>query len=104
MRTVVCMKCGQVWNVSRYAKIGRGTYLCPKCRKNKRKDGIGMAVKQAKTIAEYAIRKWLEDEKFVLECFQVEFQGHEAVVTDGNGDKLRLIYDPNTRMVVCADL
>ena len=28
-----------------------------------------MAIKGAKTIAEYAIRKWLENEGFVMECF-----------------------------------
>lgn len=72
--------------------------------KKERKEKEKMAVRQAKTIAEYAIRKWMEEEKFVMECFQVEFQGHEAVITDGNGDRLRLIYDPNTKMVVSADI
>lgn len=58
-------------------------------------------IKGAKTVAEYAIRKWLEKEGFVMEYFKLEFTGmHEAIVLDWNGDSLRLEYDPETRMVL----
>lgn len=65
--------------------------------------GVKMAIKGTKTIAEYAIRKWLEKEGFVIECFKIEMKGNEALITDGNGDELRLIYDRNIRRVVCPE-
>lgn len=62
-----------------------------------------MAIKRAKTIAEYAIRKWLED-KFMMECFRLEFTGEcEAVITDKRGDKLRLVYDKEQKTVFPLD-
>lgn len=63
-----------------------------------------MAIKEAKTIAEYAIRKWLENEGFVMEYFQLEFTGDcEAVIKDKQGDSLRLIYDKTRRVVFPVD-
>ena len=59
-----------------------------------------MAIKSAKTIAEYAIRKWLENEGFVLECFQLTFLSEcEAVIEDRQGDSLRLVYDKTRKEV-----
>lgn len=64
-----------------------------------------MAVKGAKSIAEYAIRKWLENEGFVMDHFEVHFTNpHEAEVSDKNGDFIYLIYDPNTKTVIAEDL
>ena len=58
-------------------------------------------IRGAKTVAEYAIRKWLENEGFVMEYFKLEFTGaREAMVLDGSGDSLRLMYDPETRTVL----
>lgn len=63
-----------------------------------------MAIKGAKTIAEYAIRKWLENEGFVMECFRLEFIGDcEAVIKDKQGDSLRLVYDKARRVVFPVD-
>lgn len=63
-----------------------------------------MAIKNAKTIAEYAIRKWLENEGFVMECFQLECTGDcEAVIKDKQGDSLRLVYDKTRRVVFPVD-
>lgn len=63
-----------------------------------------MAIKGAKTIAEYAIRKWLENEGFVMEFFHLDFTGEcEAVITDKRGDKLRLIYDKEQKTVFPLD-
>lgn len=56
-------------------------------------------IKKAKTIAEYAIRKWLESEGFVMEYFQLEFTDDEAIVTDRTGESLRLVYDRVSRTV-----
>lgn len=58
-----------------------------------------MVVKRAKTIAEYAIRKWLLDQGFVMEYFSLSINGSEAVLTDRNDDTLTLAYDPDTRSV-----
>lgn len=70
----------------------------------KKKGRTMMAVRKAHTIAEYAIQKWMEQEGFSMECFRIVFEGCEALVTDGNGDKLKLVYDRNTRMVMSVDL
>lgn len=60
-----------------------------------------MAIKGAKTIAEYAIRKWMAQEGFVTECFRLEMIGpHEAEIRDSNGDALRLVYDSASKMVI----
>ena len=59
-----------------------------------------MAIKGAKTIAGYAIRRWLENEGFVMECFQLEFTGEcEAVITDRQGESLRVVYDKTRKAV-----
>lgn len=57
-----------------------------------------MADKVSKTIAEYAIRKWLE-ERFVMECFSLEISGNEATIVDKNDDRLYLVYDHDRRLV-----
>lgn len=63
-----------------------------------------MAIKEAKTIAEYAIRKWLENEGFAMEYFQLEFTGDcEAIIKDKRGDSLRLVYDKTRRVVFLVD-
>ena len=59
-----------------------------------------MAIKGAKTIAEYAIRKWLENEGFIMECFQLDFTGEcEAIIRDNQGDSLRVVYDKTRKAV-----
>ena len=66
----------------------------------KRIPGGGESViKNAKTIAEYAIRRWLEDEGFVMECFQLEISGYEGIVTDRTRESLRLVYDETSKTV-----
>lgn len=63
-----------------------------------------MAVKGAKSIAEYAIRRWLENEGFMMENFHLEIVGHEAVIKDTCGDTLRLVYDPVDKRVTAVDM
>ena len=60
-----------------------------------------MSDKRSKTIAEYAIRKWLENEGFQMECFRLKVIGNRALLMDMRGDKLILTYDPDTHSV-CA--
>ncbi len=62
-------------------------------------------IKGAKSIAEYAIRKWLDREGFVMDCFAFKMTGpQEAVIKDRNGDQMRLIYNPTIQMVIPLDL
>lgn len=49
-------------------------------------------VKGAKTIAEYAIRKWMQDHEFVMSCFTLEMKGNTGTITDMNGERMYLIY------------
>lgn len=58
-----------------------------------------MAIKGAVSIAEYAIRKWMDDQGFVPEYFGVKMEGRIATITDGRGDTLRVRYDPDTKTV-----
>lgn len=50
-------------------------------------------IKGCRSITEYAIRKWLEKENFVISCFELKFDGNTATIRDKNGDSLQLIYD-----------
>ena len=42
-------------------------------------------MKGIKTIAEYAILKWMEQEGFVRECFSIEFNGNKDSVSGLRG-------------------
>ena len=61
-------------------------------------------VRGAKTIAECKIRKHLEkleERGLVMDNISFEMKSqNEAELTDVNGDKLRLIYDQETRTVI----
>ena len=59
-------------------------------------------IRGAKTIAEYAIRKWLETEIFEMSCFKLTMNGNEGVITDGTGATLRLFYDDTEKTVYMA--
>lgn len=43
-------------------------------------------------IAEYAIRKWMEEQGLVTEHFSLEMNGSTGILSDQNGDTLELIY------------
>lgn len=49
-------------------------------------------VKGAKTIAEYAIRKWMQDHEFVMSYFKLKMEGNTGTITDMNGERMYLIY------------
>ena len=55
--------------------------------------------KRSKTIAEYAIRKWLENEGFQMEYFRLKVIGNLGIAIDSRGDKLILTYDSDTHSV-----
>lgn len=56
-------------------------------------------IKGAKTIAEYVIRKWLQDQNFVMSNFELAVNGNEAVLTDKNNDTMTLVYDSASKTV-----
>lgn len=59
-----------------------------------------MAIKNARTIAEYVIRKWLDDNHFDMDWFQLEMNGEDGILTDRSGDVLKLRYDKHSKKVI----
>lgn len=58
-----------------------------------------MAIKGTKSIAEYAIRKWMATQGFVEGYFTVTMAGSCATIMDRNGDILKLQYDSDLKTV-----
>ena len=56
-------------------------------------------IKGAKSIAEYAIRKWLQSDGFEMRYFKLTVHNNEAMLVDSAGDTLWLIYDNDTKSV-----
>ena len=56
-------------------------------------------IKGAKSIAEYAIRKWLQSEGFEMRYFKLTAHNNEAMIVDSAGNTLWLIYDNDTKSV-----
>ena len=56
-------------------------------------------IKGAKSIAEYAIRKWLQSEGFEMRYFKLTVHDNEAMIEDSVGDTLWLVYDNDTKSV-----
>ena len=50
-------------------------------------------IKGAKSIAEYAIRKWLQSEGFEMRYFKLTVHNNEAMIVDSAGDTLRREYE-----------
>lgn len=50
-------------------------------------------IKGTKTIAEYAIRRWLENQRFEMSAFTLDMDGSRGVLRDRNGDSMTLVYD-----------
>lgn len=60
-----------------------------------------MSVRGAKTIAEYAIRTYLEQEGFAMDYFLFKMTGpQEGELKDRNGDVMKFVYNPATRTVI----
>ncbi len=58
-----------------------------------------MAIKRAKTISEYAIRRWLTEQNFAMEYFTLTINGNEGTLEDRAGESMILVYDPGEKMV-----
>lgn len=62
-----------------------------------------MIIRGCKTIAEYAVRKWMDKNGFVHGNFELAMNGNEATITDRSGDSLTVRYDPATMQVAEAE-
>lgn len=60
-------------------------------------------IKGAKTIAEYAIRKWLQQNNFDMQYFILKMEGDKGILEDTNNDTMVLIYDQDTGNVLVED-
>ena len=60
-------------------------------------------MKKAKSIAEYAVRSWLEDQ-FDMRYLKLAVEDNEAMVEDEVGNTLRLVYNNDTQSVYIRDL
>ena len=56
-------------------------------------------IKGARSIAEYAIRRWLENQRFEMSAFVLDMDGSRGVLRDRNGDSMTLVYDRTTHEV-----
>ena len=56
-------------------------------------------IKEAKTIAKYAIRKWMQQNNFDMQYFILKMEGNKGILEDTNNDKLILEYDSDTGIV-----
>lgn len=52
-----------------------------------------MAIRGCSSIAEYAIRRWMQTQGFVEYAFTLKMTGNVGTVRDRNGDTLVLVYD-----------
>lgn len=62
-----------------------------------------MTLKKAGSIAEYAMRKWLQNQDLAPGQFSLTLNGRRGILTDPNGDTLTLVYDSDTRSVYAED-
>lgn len=56
-------------------------------------------MKNCKTIAEYMIKKWMQDNGFVMSEFSVKVFGKKGVITDRTGETLKVFYDQEKKSV-----
>lgn len=62
-----------------------------------------MAIRGAKTIAEYAIRRWLAEQEYDMEYSTLTMDGNTGTLRDSQGDSLTIVYNPAARMVCVKD-
>lgn len=58
-----------------------------------------MTIKGVKSVAEYAIRRWLQGENFIMSNFTLTMNGNEGILKDKFGETLRIRYDGDTKSV-----
>lgn len=63
-----------------------------------------MVIKGCKSIAEYAMRRWMSENGFSDEHFVLSVDGKEGIIRDGSGDTIVLVYDNTEKCVYEKDL
>ncbi len=58
-----------------------------------------MTIKGVKSVAEYAIRRRLQGENFIMSNFTLTMNGNEGLLKDKSGETLRIRYDGDTKSV-----
>lgn len=58
-----------------------------------------MVIKGAKSIAEYCIRRWLQNQEFDMNYFSLVMDGNEAEIRDTTGSTMTLVYDAEAKCV-----
>lgn len=58
-----------------------------------------MSIKGVKSVAEYAIRRWLQGENFIMSNFTLTMNENEGLLKDKSGETLRIRYDGDTKSV-----
>ena len=56
-------------------------------------------MKGAKSIAEYTIRKWMEEQGFDMKYFVLHMNGNKATLEDRYGDKMIVSYNRETHEI-----
>lgn len=60
-------------------------------------------IKGAKTIAEYVILRWLQQNNFDMQYFRLTMNGNKGILEDTNNDMMVLVYDSATGTVSVED-
>lgn len=60
-------------------------------------------IKGCRSIAEYAIRRWLQEHNFEMSCFTLTINGNKGLLEDVNHDTLLLFYDGPTGTVTAEE-
>ena len=58
-----------------------------------------MTIKGVKSVAEYAIRRWLQGENFIMSNFTLTMNENEGLLKYKSGETLRIRYDGDTKSV-----
>lgn len=61
-------------------------------------------IKDCKSIAEYAMRRWMQVNRFAEGYFNLEVVGNEGTIRDANNDTLVLVYNPVSREVTVKEV
>lgn len=56
-------------------------------------------IKGCKSIAEYRIRKWMDDNGFADGCFDLTVTRNIGTITDCTGESMNVIYCPDSKTV-----
>ena len=62
-----------------------------------------MPIKGCTSVAEYAIRRWMQTQNFVENAFTLKMNGNVGNIRDRNGDTLTLVYDNVEKVVYVYD-